>query len=348
MKKKYIIIGCIVLVLIAASVITFLIINSKYTVTFNTDGGTTIEKIKIKKGENLTLPNEPSKEGYIFGGFVYNDKIATNYTKVNSDMEIKVRWIPKDKEVITISYIVNNSTITVISVKGEVPMLLETPVMPGNTFIGWLNDEGYVVDENATLDKNTTLKPRWIKAGEKTVTVKFNTDGGNKINDLVLAKDSVIILPVEPVKKGYKFEGWVQSNGTQVTSETTIDRDTVITAKWVVPYTCPQNCTPNEDGSKCTRTTTTNTKEGTGCSKGYTLKNGKCLNYSGKYQAENTNGWTCKNKSDYMYTEEDGVGGAFMWCVPTTSTVKTVSCEDRYNLSNGSCVKTETIDCTRN
>lgn len=272
MKKKYIIIGCIVLVLIAASVITFLIINSKYTVTFNTDGGTTIEKIKIKKGENLTLPNEPSKEGYIFGGFVYNDKIATNYTKVNSDMEIKVRWIPKDKEVITISYIVNNSTITVISVKGEVPMLLETPVMPGNTFIGWLNDEGYVVDENATLDKNTTLKPRWIKAGEKTVTVKFNTDGGNKINDLVLAKDSVIILPVEPVKKGYKFEGWVQSNGTQVTSETTIDRDTVITAKWVVPYTCPQNCTPNEDGSKCTRTTTTNTKEGTGCSKGYTLK----------------------------------------------------------------------------
>lgn len=348
MKKKYIIIGGIALALIIILVITFLVINSKYTVTFNTDGGSVIEKIRIKKGENLVLPSEPSKDGYIFGGFIYNDKIVTNYTRVNSNMELKVRWIPKDKEVITISYVVNNSTITVISVKGEVPMLLEIPVMPGNTFIGWLNDEGYVVDENATLDKNTTLKPRWIKAGEKTVTVKFNTDGGNKINDLVLAKDGTIILPVDPVKEGYKFEGWVQSNGTKVTSETTIEKDTVITAKWVLPYTCPQNCTPNEDGSKCTRITTTGTIEKNTCSKGYTLKNGKCLNYSKKYHAENTNGWTCKNKNDYMYSEEDGVGGAFMWCVPTTSTVKAISCKDGFNLRDGICVKTETLDCTKN
>ena len=62
MKKKYIIIGCIVLVLIAASVITFLIINSKYTVTFNTDGGTTIEKIKIKKGENRNKASKTIEE----------------------------------------------------------------------------------------------------------------------------------------------------------------------------------------------------------------------------------------------------------------------------------------------
>lgn len=348
MKKKYIIIGSIVLVLILSLVITFLIINSKYTVTFNTDGGTVIEKMRIKKNENLTLPSEPSKDGYIFGGFIYNDKIVTNYTKVNSNMEIKVRWIPKDKDVITISYVVNNSTITVISVKNEVPMMLETPILPGNTFIGWLNDEGYVVDENSTLDKNTTLKPRWIKTGEKTVTVKFNTDGGNKINDLVIAKDGTIILPIEPVKEGYKFEGWVQSNGTIVTSETTIDRDTVFTAKWVLPYTCPAGCVPNEDGSKCTKTTTTNTIMKDTCSNGYTLKNGKCLNYSKKYHADNTGGWHCNSKSDYMYTEEDGTGGAFMWCVPTTSTTKAISCDNGFNLNNDSCVKTETIDCTRN
>lgn len=348
MKKKYIIIGGIALVLIAALVITILIINSKYTVTFNTDGGSVIEKIRIKKGENLTLPSEPSKEGYIFGGFIYNNKIATNYTKVNSNMELKVRWIPKDKEVITISYIVNNSTITVISVKGEVPMLLETPVMAENTFIGWLNDEGYVVDENATLEKNTTLKPRWVKTGEKTVTVKFNTDGGNEINDLIIAKDSKIILPVTPIKEGYKFEGWINTNGTQVTEDTIISKDSIITAKWVVPYTCPEYCTPSEDGSTCTRTKSTKTVEKKACSSGYTLKNGKCLNYNKKYHADNTGGWHCNDKDDYMYSEEDGVGGAFMWCVPSTSTVKTISCEDGYNLNNGSCVKTETVNCTKN
>ena len=39
--------------------------------------------------------------------------------------------------------------------------------------------------------------------------------------------------------------------------------------------------------------------------------------------------WKC-NSGDYMFSEEDEVGDAYMWCVKTTSKVTTESCPSRY------------------
>ena len=49
-----------------------------------------------------------------------------------------------------------------------------------------------------------------------------------------------------------------------------------------------------------------------------------------------------------MYSEEDGVGGAFMWCVKTTSVTSSQGCPSGYTKSGDTCKKTETIDCTVN
>ena len=40
-----------------------------FTIRFNTNGGTSVKSIKIKKGEAITLPDSPTKEGYIFDGW---------------------------------------------------------------------------------------------------------------------------------------------------------------------------------------------------------------------------------------------------------------------------------------
>lgn len=49
-----------------------------------------------------------------------------------------------------------------------------------------------------------------------------------------------------------------------------------------------------------------------------------------------------------MYSVEDGVGGAFMWYVPSKSPNKIIECPSGYETENGVCQKTETINCTKN
>ena len=346
-KRNIIIIGVVLLIIVIGAFILF-VLNNNYEITFNTDGGSLVSKIKIKKGDLMTLPESPTKEGYVFGGFIYNDNIlVTGNTKFSSDMTLNARWISEDKELVEITFDNDGKTITTVCAKGDATVFIETPSKSGFIFGGWENDEGYIIDKNSIITKSMTLKPRWIKLSDKTFKVSFNSNGGNSIEDILVVSGSTIVLPNPPKKDGYRFDGWVLSNGTVLNEKDTVDRDMTITAEWVLPYTCPSGCAPSADMKTCTKTITESVSDKKSCDSGYTLKNNKCLNYSKKYHADNTGGWHCNNKSDYMYTEEDGVGGAYMWCVPTKSVKVTSECSDGYTLKDNKCVKTEILNCTR-
>ena len=43
--------------------------NNKITITFDTKGGSKIESITIGKDTELTLPKDPTRDGYIFKGW---------------------------------------------------------------------------------------------------------------------------------------------------------------------------------------------------------------------------------------------------------------------------------------
>jgi hypothetical protein len=46
--------------------------KKKYTITFDSDGGTACEAITLKKGNPLTRPADPIKEGYDFQGWIFD------------------------------------------------------------------------------------------------------------------------------------------------------------------------------------------------------------------------------------------------------------------------------------
>lgn len=66
--------------------------------------------------------------------------------------------------------------------------------------------------------------------GTKTNTIKFNTDGGNKIGNIIVENGKVISLPINPTKTGYAFAGWVDENGNSVTKDTIINKNMTIKA----------------------------------------------------------------------------------------------------------------------
>lgn len=153
--------------------------NKKYTITFDTQGGNTIEAIEVKANETLVLPKKPEKEGYIFLHWVDEEnKPVSNNFKVLKDMKLIAKWAEPTQEVVTVSFNTDGgntiSSITVI--KGEKITLPENPTKEGYNFKEWVYENGEQFKTEAIIEENITLKAIWEKVEEnKKETNKNNT-----------------------------------------------------------------------------------------------------------------------------------------------------------------------------
>ncbi len=64
-----------------------------------------------------------------------------------------------------------------------------------------------------------------------TYTVKFDTNGGSSIDDVVVRENDLVLAPVIPTKKGYEFVSW-QLDGKDYDFKTAITKDITLKAKW--------------------------------------------------------------------------------------------------------------------
>ena len=84
------------------------------------------------------------------------------------------------------------------------------PVREGYAFEGWYSDAAYTKAWDFAKDtvmSDLTLYARWT-AETKSYSVRFETNGGNRIEDAVVAEGEKIPEPTVPVREGYEFEGW--------------------------------------------------------------------------------------------------------------------------------------------
>ena len=357
MEKKKWIIALLLVILLLLFIILYLLFwkEKAFIITFDTNGGTSISSIEVKDNEIVKLPENPSKEGYKFVAWTNEDgKVITEGTKVTKDITLKAEWVSNDAKVVTTTFDTDggNEINIILIEKGKHILLPIEPVKEGYIFVGWIDENGYLVTNNMIVSSNITLKAMWIKKGVESVTIKFDTDGGNNIGNIIIENGKVILLPINPTKEGYAFAGWVDENGNAVTKDTIVNKNITIKALWKEPYTCPSNCTPIGDGSKCTKVVTKDMVNKTSCPSGYTLKNGQCLDVAHQYHANSIDvspWWSCNSSSEYMYSEIDESGmGAFMWCAKKANKVTTKGCPSGYTQNGNICTKTETIGCKAN
>ena len=137
------------------------------------------------------------------------------------------------------SYIITFDTnggteITNIEVKNdEIVKLPEAPKKEGYKFIGWTNEQGKVITKNTKVTEDLTLKAEWVSDSVETITLKFDTDEGNKIDNIVIEKGKIILLPIEPQKEGYMFVGWLDENGDFIYENMHISNDIILKAMWI-------------------------------------------------------------------------------------------------------------------
>ncbi|MBR5156560.1 MAG: S-layer homology domain-containing protein, partial [Clostridia bacterium] len=68
---------------------------SSYTVKFNANGGSAVNSIKVKKGEAVAAPVEPTKDGYTFDGWYADAALTTPYdfaAAVTKGITLYAKW----------------------------------------------------------------------------------------------------------------------------------------------------------------------------------------------------------------------------------------------------------------
>lgn len=133
--------------------------NSKKTVTFETGTEEIILTKYVNKNDLVSLPIEPTKEGYVFKEWQLNGKTYDFNTKVVDDIVLTAKWIKE--EYVTVNFNTNseNKIESINILKGNSIEKLPTPNKDEYKFIGWyLNEKLYTNEE---INSNITLNAEY-------------------------------------------------------------------------------------------------------------------------------------------------------------------------------------------
>lgn len=181
-KKRTIIIVIGVVLIIACLVAYFIFANKKYTITFDSDGGSVVEKQIVKRGEKVNKPTDPTRDGYIFIEWDLGSSIYDFSAKVTRNLILKAVW--KEQEGGKVTYVVNfntdggNSISNQIINKDGTITKPQDPVRDGYKFLGWYSNN-VLFDFNTPVTTNLELVAKWEKAKDNSTTGTTTTTKKN-------------------------------------------------------------------------------------------------------------------------------------------------------------------------
>ena len=206
--------------------------TTKYIVTFDSKGGSDVSSQEITKGNKVTKPSDPTKDGYTFGGWYSDSYYISEYNftnKVTRDLTLYAKWneIPKTVKYEVGTPIVTQWTDSINSkwIKVAVPV---TNTGEANLYL----DDCSIDIESSTGSLLKTISyingyPEYIKPGEtgyyyEETTVDFTATNVVAVPNVQVEKatNDVIRYDITDVTinsdayNGVKVMGRVQNNTT--------------------------------------------------------------------------------------------------------------------------------------
>lgn len=168
-KKKTILFSLLALLIIGIVICIFLfVINKKYVVNFDLDGGKlSYTSLKVKEGTKASTFEKPTKQDCIFLYWSLNGKQIDDSYKISKNITLRAIW---GQEVI------ENEK----------------------------DDSKNKIDKKDNSSKKTIDS----KKESNSFVVSFNSDGGDKILSQVVSKNSTAVEPINPKKSGFEFVSW--------------------------------------------------------------------------------------------------------------------------------------------
>ena len=190
--------------------------TNKYTIAFDTNGGSEIAPITQDYGTEITAPDKPTRKGYTFKGW---DK-AIPETMPAENITVKAQW---EINQYTITFDTNGGSeiAPIIQDYGTEITAPDNPTRKGYTFKGWDKE----IPETMPAE-NITVKAQW-EINQYTIT--FDTNGGSEIAPITQDYGTEITAPDNPTRKGYTFKGW-----NKEIPETMPAENTTVKAQWEI------------------------------------------------------------------------------------------------------------------
>lgn len=205
--------------------------KAEHTVTFDTNGGTPIDSQSITDGDTVEEPKAPTKDGYVFSGWLEDGKPYDFSTPVTSDITLTAQWEKAAPAVHVVSFDTGKGTPVPSQnvTDGDKATEPDMPTLEGYEFTGWLLD-GQPYDFSTPVTGDITLTAEWVKTPVNH-TVTFDTDGGAELPSQTVADGETATQPEVPVRDGYVFLGWLL-NGKAYDFSTPVTGDITLTASW--------------------------------------------------------------------------------------------------------------------
>ncbi|MCI6295269.1 MAG: InlB B-repeat-containing protein [Bacteroidales bacterium] len=168
---------------------------NKYTLTFDSNGGTDVAAITQDYGTEVTAPAAPTREGYTFLSW---DKDIPS-TMPAENQSFTAQWQINQYQVVFVS---ENDVLSEATLDyGSAITVPEVPEREGYTFLGWEPE----VDETVPAH-DVTYRAQW-QVNVYTLTYYVN----DEVAYTVEVPYGTAIEPYTPeVPEGYEFKGWVE------------------------------------------------------------------------------------------------------------------------------------------
>ncbi len=211
-----------------------------HTVTFDSNGGSSVQSQTVASNGKLTQPQTPEKHGFEFLGWYLNDvKWVFDTQTVTQDVTLIAMWAPAQCTITLEKSIANGGNVYgagTFSYGESKTIKAETNM--GYAFAGWYKGEEKVCDTlkfTFRVKENVTYTAKWI---EMPIVVEQNDMAAGTVDGPTKTALGEEIKITATTNKGYTFLGWY--NGDKLLTEEEVYQFsptantgvTTYTAKW--------------------------------------------------------------------------------------------------------------------
>lgn len=144
---------------------------TKYTVTFNSTGGSAVSSVEVESGKTVSKPQDPTQDGKVFKHWSLTDggEAYDFATPVSGNITLYAVWdaaqTPVTNHTVTFDAKGGISSITTLEVEdGKTLVAPPAPTRDGFTFKHWsLTDGGEAYDFATPVTANITLYAVWVE-----------------------------------------------------------------------------------------------------------------------------------------------------------------------------------------
>lgn len=218
--------------------------DDEYIVKFNNNYDGTVIKVIVKAGETVSLPENPTRQGYNFGGWYtsYREDASEKFDEkapINQDVTVYAKWIENINEHIVTFHYLDKVTPDHSETINHGSKIAEptAPTYPDGTmaFTGWYKDAECTesFDFNSLVNSNLELYAGW-KISKATVIFNYNFNGSSEPVRRVVDIDVPLEQPDDPTRLHYSFKGWFSASvgGEKYDFTKPVSGDLTLYAQW--------------------------------------------------------------------------------------------------------------------